>query len=185
MKGANSSVAPRYVPWDIEVARINFGANCGPASFATATRREVCRIMQYFAHFDHSPWTTLTQMRRAFLAAGQAIEVYRCRMPTRGVVLVQWLGPWTQKDLFSRWSLVHTHWIAVEDEWIFDCTAGEWQTRFEWQRRTASAFLSDIPHACGWAVKYGIEVITSHSNWLGSETGASDSVCGEASNLDS
>lgn len=174
---------PEFVPWDIEVARINFGANCGPASFAATTSREVCRVMRYFAHFEHSPWTTLTQMRRAFIEAGYAIQVFRCQMPTRGVALLQWTGPWTRKNFFSRWSLIHTHWVAVDKDWIFDHTTGEWQTLSQWQCETAPAFLSAIPHACGWAVKYGVDVIASQTNWFGSGVGREGSSIGVASNL--
>jgi hypothetical protein len=83
-----------FVPWDIEVARLNFGANCGPSAFAAATGREVCRIMRYFAHFEQSQcWTNLTHMRRAFEQAGYNTEVSRLEMPVVGVALIQWTGP--------------------------------------------------------------------------------------------
>jgi hypothetical protein len=150
--------APSFVPWDIEVARINFGANCGPASFAAITGREVCRVMGHFRHFEHSPWTNLTQMRRAFAEAGYVTTVRKCAFPDCGVALVQWLGPWTEKEFFSRWSLAHTHWVAVEGRWIFDHTSGEWQTVEEWGGRVASEFVAEIPRATGWRVKYGVEI---------------------------
>lgn len=159
---------PEFVPWDIDVARYNFSANCGPAAFAVITETEVCRVMRYFAHFEHSPWTTLTHMRRAFTDAGWQIEVQRQALPVRGVVLIQWLGPWTKTNFFSRWSLPHTHWIAVNRGWVFDHTVGEWQTLKQWQRDTAAAFISEIPQARGWAVKYGVEAISCQTAWLGS-----------------
>src|SRR5438477_13185199 len=90
--------APAFVPWDIEVARINFGANCGPASFAAVTRREVCRVIGHFPHFERVRWTNLTQMLRAFAEAGYSTEVRRRVLPAPGVALVQWLGPWTEQD---------------------------------------------------------------------------------------
>jgi hypothetical protein len=158
MTGALSGRAPSFVPWDIEVARINFGANCGPASFAAVTGKEVCRVMGHFAHFEHSPWTNLTQMRKAFAEAGHETEVRKCAFPRRGVALVQWLGPWTARDFFSRWSLAHTHWVAVDGEWIFDHTTAEWQTVADWDARVASQFVAEIPRATGWRVKYGLEV---------------------------
>src|SRR5437667_11469132 len=85
-----------FVPWDIEIARINFGANCGPASFAAITGKEVCRVMGHFHHFEHSRWTNLTQMLRAFAATDYGTKVHKCVLPARGVALVQWLGPWTE-----------------------------------------------------------------------------------------
>lgn len=162
---------PPFVPWDIEIARINFSANCGPSSFAAITEREVCRVMRFFQHFEHSPWTNLTQMRRAFAEAGYEHEVHRREMPQHGVALIQWLGSWTRADFFSRWSLPYTHWVAVEGDWVFDYTVAEWQTVADWQHRTVPSFLAKIPHACGWAVKYGIEVSKYKSPCRGSVNG--------------
>ncbi len=149
---------PSFVPWDIDVARINFGATCGPAAFAAVTEREVCRVMQYFPHFPDRRWTNLTQMLQAFASAGFTTRVEKCAAPTRGVALVQWLGPWTAKDFFSRWSLVHTHWVGVEGDWIFDHNADGWQTAGEWSTGIAAELMAEVPRATGWRIKYGVEV---------------------------
>lgn len=154
----------RYIPWDIEVARLNFGANCGPSAFAAVTGREVCRIMRYFSHFERSPWTNLSQMKSAFREVGLAIEVHRRAFPRSGVALIQWLGPWTEPEFFSRWSLLHSHWIAVDEGWVFDHTIGYWQELAEWKVTAAAEFVTDTPRAHGWAVKYGIEVVKSSSS---------------------
>lgn len=161
----------RYVPWDIEVARLNFGANCGPSAFAAVTGREVCRVMRHFAHFEHSRWTNLSQMKSAFAATGHVVEVHRRGFPRSGVALIQWLGPWTEPEFFSRWSLPHTHWIAVDDTWVFDHTVGEWQPMAEWGRTAAAEFVADTPRAYGWAVKYGIDVVSVSSTCRGSTAG--------------
>jgi len=158
MNPSSESNRPAFVPWDIEVARINFGANCGPSSFASITGKEVCRVMGHFLHFEHSPWTNLTQMLRAFAEAGYAATVRKCILPARGVALLQWLGPWTEKDFFSRRSLIHTHWVAVDGTWVFDHTVGAWQTLLEWEHQVAPEFVSEIPRATGWGVKYGVGV---------------------------
>ena len=157
-----------YVPWDIEVARLNFGANCGPSAFAATTGREVCRVMCHFPHFVTSNWTTLTHMRRAFVEAGFVVTVQKRALPTLGVALVQWLGPWTARDFFSRWSLFHTHWIAVHGEHVFDHTIGEWQTLTTWERTVAAEFITNTPRATGWSVKYGIEVYRENNACRGS-----------------
>jgi hypothetical protein len=166
-KPAPCSKPPLFVRWDIEVARINFGANCGPAAFAAITQRDVCRVMGHFVHFEHSRWTNLTQMLRAFVEAGFCTRIHRCVLPSHGVALVQWLGPWTENDFFSRWSLVHTHWVAVEGDWIFDHTAGYWQSFSDWQNRTAPEFVGAIPRATGWRVKYGVDVSRAVQSELG------------------
>lgn len=151
-------VVPSLVPWDIEVARINFGANCGPAAFAAVTQREVCRVMQYFPHFPERRWTNLTQMLRAFDAAGFVTRVEKCVAPSRGVALVQWLGPWTKRQFYSRWSLVYTHWVGIDGDWIFDHNACCWQMLGEWSEGTAAELIAEIPHATGWRIKYGVVV---------------------------
>jgi hypothetical protein len=172
----SETAAQRFVPWDIDVARLNFGANCGPVSFAVATAREVCRSMQYFPHFETKPWTNLTQMRGAFQAAGIDTVVCRRAWPTVGVVLIQWLGPWTKHHFFSRWSLVHTHWIAVERDYVFDHTEEQWMPREEWARAVVPLFLKEIPQATGWDIKYGVE--SNNKNWRSSTISSIDSTTG-------
>jgi hypothetical protein len=157
MSGRTAS-RPTFVPWDIEVARVNFGANCGPSAFAALSGTEVCRVMRYFPHFEHANWTNLTQMVRALESADYEAEVRRRAFPSRGLALIQWLGPWTEGDFFSRWSLPYTHWVAVEDQWVFDHTAEKWHGLRDWAGSVAKGFVSEIPRATGWAVKYGIEV---------------------------
>lgn len=158
--------ASLYVPWDIEIARFNFGANCGPIAFAVSTQMEVCDAMQYFPHFAdaHRRWTNSLQMGAALDAAGIHAQRLRQSFPTAGLALIQWLGPWTQPDFFSRHSLRYTHWVAVADEEIFDPNAGQWLTKSNWSSEFASACLSEIRSASGWAVKYGFGISSSRYN---------------------
>lgn len=174
---------PDFVPWDVEVARLNFGANCGPSAFAATVGKEVCRIMRYFPHFQQSRcWTNLTHMRNAFEEAGYVTEVSRLQLPAFGVALIQWTGQWTQKHFFSRWSLVHTHWIAVNNGRVFDYSVGAWQTFPQWISDTASGYLAKIPQASGWSVKYGVEVKSS-SCWFESSLCSSISLSTSVRNL--
>ena len=158
MNTLQNSFPPEFIPWDIQIARINFSANCGPSSFAAIAKKEVCRVMQYFLHFEHFQGTNLTQMRAAFKEAGYHTDVKREIFPEHGVALIQLLGPWTQKHFFSRWSLTQTHWVAVHQGWIFDHIAATWMTKPEWNQDVARELVADVPHATGWAVKYGVEV---------------------------
>jgi len=124
-------------------------------------------VMGHFHHFEHSRWTNLTQMLRAFAATDYGTKVHKCVLPARGVALVQWLGPWTESDFFSRWSLAHTHWVAVEGKWIFDHTVGSWQALAEWQNRIVPEFLSQTPRSTGWGVKYGVQISKEAQSVLG------------------
>lgn len=174
---------PAFIPWDLDIAGINFGANCGPISFAVTTEREVCRIMRFFPHFKYSRSTNLTQMLRAYREADYQTKINKCQLPEFGVALIQWTGPWTAKHFFSRWSLVYTHWIAVNHGWIFDHTAGEWQEFPQWESEVVPDFISQIPRATGWAVKYGVGLIPSKNISLGSgeESACSSSLAPAAS----
>jgi hypothetical protein len=163
MKTIMETTPRLYVPWDVEVAEINFGANCGPCSFAAITGKEVCRVMVHFPHFESVQCTNLTQMMKAFSGSNYEINLRRCELPDRGVALIQWLGPWTKKHFFSRWSLIHTHWVAVDRGRIYDHTVGAWQTISAWQETVAAEFLSEISGATGWAVKYGIDICSSET----------------------
>lgn len=158
-------LSERFVPWDIAIARYNFGANCGPISFAAALRLEVCDAMQYFPHFSDGfrRWTNSTQMTDALAAAGVDSIRSRLNFPNSGVALIQWLGPWTATDFFSRFSLRYSHWVAVDEDAIFDPNAGRWQSIENWQRNFVPECLANIPRCTGWAVKYGIQIATSRN----------------------
>ena len=161
-----TETTPDFIPWDIEVARINFNATCGPSSFAAITQNQVCRVMRFFPHFEHHQSTNLTEMKRAFYTAGYQAEVVKQAFPKHGLALIQFLGPWTEKHFFSKWSLIHTHWVAVHGDWIFDHTEGRWMTTAAWDYSVGPAFVAEISRATGWAVKFGIEVNKLNSHCL-------------------
>ena len=153
----------RFVPWDIAIARYNFGANCGPIAFAAALKMEVCDAMQFFPHFafENRRWTNSVQMLAALAEVGIAAERIKQSFPETGLALVQWLGPWTSRDFFSRDSLRYTHWVAIEEEYIFDPNAAQWMTLTAWSERFAPACIGEIPKASDWSVKYGFSTISS------------------------
>lgn len=165
-----------FIPWDIEVARINFGANCGPASFAAVVGLEVCDALQYFPDFLDRRWCNFTHMKAALRSRGAPFAIVRSGMPQRGLALVQWLGPWIGSDFGGRKSLKYTHWIGVEGGRIFDHTEEEWMPLAVWKHKVARSFLQDIPGATGWAVRVGIEVMKSNNRFpSGAGCRASDS----------
>lgn len=155
----------RFVPWDIEIARYNFGANCGPIAFAVAAKMEVCDAMQFFPHFaiENRRWTNSMQMREALNAVGVEAERLKQSFPESGLALVQWLGPWTERAFFSRGSLRYTHWVAVDGDHLFDPNADQWMTLAAWSEAFASVCVREIPSARGWSVKYGFSTISSQS----------------------
>lgn len=155
----------RFVPWDIEIARYNFGANCGPIAFAVAMKLEVCDVMQFFPHFafENMRWTNATHMRAALASAGVYSERIDRSFPDTGLALVQWLGPWTERNYYSRQSLRYTHWVAVDNGHIYDPNAGQWLSFKDWDETFAPACVQEIARASGWSVKYGFATISSHT----------------------
>jgi hypothetical protein len=156
-----------YVPSDLTISEVVFGANCGPAALAASLSMEVADIMRYLPHFEDETkrYTNLTAMKAALNAAEVSFEVRRNEFPSRGLALIQWTGPWTQKQFFSRWSLRYTHWVAVDGDMIYDIHNGFWQHQDEWARDVVPDYLAELPQAADWAVKYGIELLKSSSIW--------------------
>jgi hypothetical protein len=171
------AAAGRYVPWDVEIARYNFGANCGPIAFAVTARLEVCDVMQFFPHFadEQMRWTNSLQMRRALASAGIQAGATERSMPKSGVALIQWTGPWSDRSRFNRGSLRYTHWIAVDEDHVFDPNAGEWMSSAEWATNFAPSCVDEIPGANGWGVKYGFATTSSHT--ICPSTSAGTRVC--------
>lgn len=170
MRQASPLCDPHYVPSDVAIAEHVFGANCGPVSLAVAISEDVCDVMRWFPEFmePERRYTNLTAMRKALYAMGNSPKVLRQEFPAHGVALIQWLGPWTKNNFFSRWSLRHSHWIAVSGQFVFDYIDATWRTIASWEQNVVPMYLNQIPQAAGWDIKFGIEVEKSNSLWQGS-----------------
>lgn len=156
-----------YCPKDVEISSIVFGANCGPAALAASLSRDIADVMRYLPHFEdeNKRYTTLTKMKAALVAASIPFEVRKKTYPSRGLALVQWTGPWTEKHFFSKWSLRYTHWIAVDGPMIYDIHCRCWLPIEAWESDVVPTYLKELPQAAGWAIKYGVETGNSSSNW--------------------
>lgn len=156
-----------YVPTDSAIAQAVFGANCGPISLAAVLGEDVCDIMCYFPHFlnPNSRFTNLSSMKRALKSCGEKPRQLRQEFPTHGVALIQWLGPWTDFNLFSKWSLSYSHWIAISRDHVFDYFDDIWRPMDEWVDLVVPEYLREIPGATGWTVKFGLEVEKGSCSW--------------------
>lgn len=172
----------KFVPWDVEVARINFGANCGPTSFAAVLGLEVCASLRHFPGFVKRRWCNFTQMKQALRSCNIPFTILRSKLPKNGLALVQWLGPWMSTDFGGRRSLKYTHWIGVERDHVFDHTRATWMPFPAWERQVAAAFVQDISGATGWTVKVGIEVTKSNNRFPSAANGLMSS-CVTADNF--
>lgn len=104
-------------------------ASSGPIALAALLRRPLAEIRSAFpAQMPGRTWTNLRQMHRALdhlRLRYHATQEERAPLPTatgwpakawprRGLVLVQWRGPWEAPERRLADSLRHTQWIAVE-----------------------------------------------------------------------
>ena len=158
---------------------------------------DVAAVRTGFPQFPKKPWTTFTAMKDALRAVSSATFLcrsYPCpnqRVPlqfggARALMMVQWLGPWTEPGANPRWAYTHTHWVGVVADkarriWVYDVNAdhttrsgdsrlsvlsaggGGWITIDDWQKYIVPVFLASTPtetkpQATGWCARYEIEV---------------------------
>ena len=90
-------------------------------------------------------------MERASKAAGYSYECKREAWPTAGLCLIQFTGPWTERD-FTQAALQHTHWIAVLGEYVFDINWNGWLPRANWEEVVLEELLMFCRSSTGWEV---------------------------------
>lgn len=158
-----------YRPTDVEVAADRFHASCGHAALAAILGREVCDVWQAARHeFEGRAYVSGPAMENALsklrpgnwrpgAARGQ-------EFPVRGLVLMQFEGPWMARGLPLGAQLAHTHWIATvrspENIMVYDINnrGGEWMSRGPWEWETLRDLLAHQKRATGWHVRRSYEV---------------------------
>lgn len=145
----------RFQPRDIALAYGIFGANCGPASFAALVGRDICEIMRHFRQFPEKQWTTTGQMRTALAEYGVPCERLSNALPSHGVALIQFTGPWTASGAHWAARLRRTHWVACVEGHVFDINLPQWLTTEEWRASCAEVAVRETPNCSGWVVAGG------------------------------
>lgn len=161
----------------MEAASDNWGCNCGPSALAAALGVTLDRSRELITRFDERRYTSPTMMKDALRNAGVSMkEKTRSRrvepdafpeaLPLRGLVRIQWTGPWTDPGANPRWAYRQTHWVASKlwDQrwWIFDCNGGI-RTYENWQEEIAPILAESVPRGYGgwfathlWEVSGGV-----------------------------
>jgi len=174
------TVTIEELPFDAEavaLANEQWGCNCGPAALAAVTGLTLDTVRPHLGQFEEKQYTNPTMMAKA-LRSLQATwsRLYECpaaeravdpTYPHRGLVRIQWAGPWTEpgRPVAARYR--HTHWIAVRHfrgrHDVFDVNAmeaGGWISWDNWRDSLVPWLLPQVePKANGqwwpthcWAV---------------------------------
>lgn len=112
-----------YAPQDVDWSHARWGANCGPGALAAVLGVDVAAVREGFPQFPAKPWTTFTAMKSALRGVSTATylsQTFPCPSKrgldgghTLALVMVQWLGPWTEPGVNGKWAFRHTHWVGV------------------------------------------------------------------------
>lgn len=135
------SIPLAYTVDDAERAHDEWGANCGPGALAAITGLSLDEVRQHLHGFEQKRYTNPSMMYGALQSLGIArTNMSRTCWPRRGLVRVQWEGPWTKPGVPRRARYRHTHWIGVHHGAnggidVFDINAlgvGGWLSLEEW-----------------------------------------------------
>lgn len=147
-----------YRPTDIDAANASLGASCGHAALAAITGREVKDVWHSARlAFEARQYVSAPAMEDALSLVvsrlnwrhGSSARVF----PVRGLVLIQWEGPWMAPGLPFGAQLARTHWIAVDrtdaGEMIYDINQDGWRMTADWERATVPQIIATIKRATG------------------------------------
>jgi hypothetical protein len=162
---------PRFTAADAERASETWGANCGPGAIAAMLGMTLDELRPHLGDFEAKGYTNPTLMFETLNRLGVTWRQVRGakQWPSRGLVRVQWEGPWTQPGVPMRARYRYTHWVgavtrAPGDIGIFDINAmsngSGWVSLQDWSDTLVPWLLSEaVPRANGrWHLASVIEV---------------------------
>ena len=154
-----------YFPADCDECADRWGANCGPAALAAIAKRNVQAIRGVVSAvgFEKRQYMNPTHMQAALKLMSIPFASSRA-WPNRGLVFIQWGGPWLKPGVPIGAAYRHTHWIAVDGMYVFDVNAShlrKWITRDSWGTVSGLAewIMKHIPRCDGtWSVRSVIAI---------------------------
>jgi hypothetical protein len=147
--GIRGAATGLYSPPDLYDAHKQFGANCGPASFAAVARKPIRNVIHHFAHFPERDWTTIGDMKRA-LERAQFSFTETSERPGVGLALIQlktakvWVHPMA--------ALSMTHWVAVYGDCFYDINWNGWLPIDYWEEIVFRTICRRRPKVNGWVI---------------------------------
>lgn len=162
---------PRFSGDDAQRAAEEWGANCGPGALAAVLGKTLDEIRPHLGDFERKRYTNPTLMLDILKRLGVS---YRKRMdwPRRGLVRVQWEGPWTAPGVPMAARYRHTHWVGAQrigeafDLWVFDINAiyfDGWIPYAEWSGQLVPWLLKECePKASGkWHITHSLDLAST------------------------
>jgi len=133
------------------------GVSCGPVAFAALARLHWQAALLFFPDLTQRPWINRTSMERALRTIGYDYTRDPCRWPSVGLCLLHFTGPWTRRG-YPAAVLQYTHWIAVQEDYVFDVNWNGWLPRQNWEEVVLEELLAHKFMADGWIVMTSYEV---------------------------
>lgn len=140
--------ASLFSPTDMQEANMTCGAMCGHGALAAALGIPVMAAM---SHFTKPKWVNVPMMKAAIHNAGYRWE--RIPKPSQGmtaVILIQFLGPWTNPGVPPAAACKYRHWVATRGGFIWDANFQEWQYEGGWKRRFVEIYPPRATGATPW-----------------------------------
>lgn len=155
-----------------------WGANCGPGALAGVLGLTLDQVRPHMGDFERKGYTNPTLMFAALRSLG--VKYHRVdfittegqprrHWPARGLVRIQWEGPWTKPGVPMAARYRHTHWIGaakgpLDDVGIFDINCinngSGWVALADWERIIVPHILRECePKASGaWHQTHVLEL---------------------------
>lgn len=142
-----------FSPPDMTEAH-SVGAMCAHGALAAALGITVMEVMKLFAK---KGWINLPMMMSAVSASGRRWEHHEQPQDSwDAVILIQWIGPWTQPGVPPRVACRYRHWVATRRGLIWDANWPEWISHSEWKERA----LDLVPaRSTGWRVPASLRLL--------------------------
>lgn len=171
-----ATVKLKFDEHDARKANDEWGCNCGPSALAAAFDLSLDEVRSHMGPFEVRGYTNITNMRNAIASVGGVVARQYDGWPPvgRGLVRIQFGGPWIINGKPAMWAAKATHWIATyrtEGSWlyVFDINSGIVPVS-TWEEETVPRLTNNIKRADGtWNITHSWGVLlpqTSRSTAL-------------------
>jgi hypothetical protein len=131
-------------------------ANCGPAALAACLGLTLDAVRPHLGDFEARGYMNPTMMANAVRSLGALRQMMRIdereTFPSRGLVRIQWGGPWINPGVPVGAAYARTHWVASLNHdgfpWVFDINGG-WLLRRQWESDIVPLLIAEVRKADG------------------------------------
>lgn len=166
--------AQRFTAVEAEAASAEWGFNCGPGALCGVLALRPEQVRPHMQDFEAKGYTNPTLMLAALRSLGVGYGMRSAPLgamlewPRRGLVRVQWGGPWMRPAVPMRARYRKTHWVGSwrgHSAWVYDINASEyggWLPLEAWKEHVVPWLLKEcVPRNDGtWLMTHAIEVQT-------------------------